>query len=112
MKQALFLIALFALVVNLPNLVALGAGDIEYRADTAGEVVLFATKWCGYCAKTRAFFDKHGIPYTEHDIEDSPEAARQMLALGGFGVPVVVVGDKVIRGYQPAALTAALTAAD
>lgn len=108
MKQTIAIIALFVAAAQLPNLIAMAAGDIEYDAEKSGAVTLYATKWCGYCTKTRALFKKHNIPYTEHDIEDSSEAARQMMAMGAYGVPVVIIGDKVIRGYQPAALLAAL----
>ncbi|MDH3588495.1 MAG: glutaredoxin family protein [Gammaproteobacteria bacterium] len=108
MKQTVAIVALFVLVAQLPNLMALAQGDIEYDPEQSGPVTLYATKWCGYCAKTRALFKKHNIPYTEHDIEDSSAAAQQMMAMGAYGVPVVIIGDTVIRGYQPSALLAAL----
>ncbi|NNF66008.1 MAG: glutaredoxin family protein [Gammaproteobacteria bacterium] len=108
MKQTIALLALFLLAVNLPSLRVLLAGPIDYDPAHSGEVTLIATQWCGYCAKTREFFRKHDIPYVEVDIEDHPESLQQLAHLGLQGVPVVLVGDKVIRGYQPVALAAAL----
>jgi len=68
------------------------------------EVVLYATSWCGYCKMTRAFFAANGIRYTEQDIEQSSTAYQQHRKLGGNGVPLIVVGDEVIKGWNEQAL--------
>ena len=68
------------------------------------EVVLYATDWCGYCKATRAFFQANDIRYVEYDIEKSSEAYKQHKKLGGRGVPLIVVGEEVIGGYNEAAL--------
>lgn len=108
MKQTIALILLFIVAVNLPELKVLLAGEIDYDPAVAGQVTLYATNWCGYCARTRAFLKKNNIPFTEYDVEASSEAMRQMTAMGGYGVPVIVVGNTVIRGYQPGLLADAL----
>ncbi|MDD0841535.1 glutaredoxin family protein [Pseudomonas sp. Gutcm_11s] len=71
-------------------------------------VVLYATAWCGYCAKTRSFLAEQGIPYTEFDIEKSSEGRRAYDALGGRGFPLMTIGDTVLRGYNPEGIKAAL----
>lgn len=68
------------------------------------EVLLYATDWCGYCKATREFFRANGIRYTEYDIEKSSAALAGHQKLGGNGVPLVVVGDEVVRGYNEATL--------
>lgn len=68
------------------------------------EVLLYATEWCGYCKATRAFFDANGIRYTEHDIEKSSAALGEHRRLGGNGVPLIVVGGDVVKGYNEGAL--------
>jgi glutaredoxin len=79
-----------------------------YYPDQKTRVVLYSTSWCGYCAKTRAYFADNNIRYDEQDIEKSPAAARQFAELGGGGVPMVLIGDRKIRGYTPAEFDAAL----
>ena len=78
------------------------------RAAATGEVVLYATDWCGYCRQTRVFLAEKGIAYTEFDIEKSAEGARQYKALGVRGVPVLDVNGTIVRGYDPKAILAAL----
>lgn len=68
------------------------------------EVQLYATSWCGYCKATREFFAANGIRYTEHDIEQSSAAYNEHKKLGGHGVPLIVVGDQIINGYDERAL--------
>ena len=108
MKQLLILGALFLLAVNWPAISVLLAGEINYDPEVSGEVTLYSTQWCGYCTKTRAYLRRHDVPFTEYDVEQSDEAMSQIMQLQAFGVPVVVVGDTVIRGYQLGALAKAL----
>ena len=81
---------------------SLGAGGTE-------DVVLYATTWCGYCAKTRRFFAKMHIAYKELDVENSEQGRIGYQRLGAGGVPIIVVnGSTVIRGYDPVAINEAL----
>lgn len=81
-----------------------GAAPIAAASASQPEVSLYATEWCGYCKMTRAFFAANGIRYTEYDIEKSSEALKQHRKLGGNGVPLIVVGDDVIKGWNEGAL--------
>jgi glutaredoxin len=69
------------------------------------EVILYATSWCPYCAKARDFFHSNGIRYTEYDIERDAAAFQAYRKVHGNGIPVVVVGDDVVHGYDPEAMT-------
>jgi glutaredoxin len=76
-------------------------------ATASGEqptVVLYATSWCGYCKMTREFFAANGIRYTEEDIEQSSTALQRHKKLGGNGVPLIVVGDEVVNGWNEQSL--------
>ncbi len=73
-------------------------------AGSPPEVRLYATDWCGYCQLTRQFFAAHGIQYVEYDIEKSSEALKEHRKLGGNGVPLIVVGDEVVKGWNEVAL--------
>ena len=64
------------------------------------EITLYSTSWCGYCEKTRNFFDANGIYYTELDVEKTTAGYEGHKKLGGGGIPVTVIGEEVIRGYS------------
>lgn len=64
-------------------------------------VVMYSTSWCGYCAKTRRFFERNNINYVEYDIEKSASAKREYDNLGDGGIPLVLVDRQLVRGYNP-----------
>lgn len=78
------------------------AGRERYRREQAEKrkVVMFATSWCGYCRRARAHFQKNGILYTEYDIEKNSQAKLEYDRLKGRGVPLIIVGEQVMRGFS------------
>jgi len=74
------------------------------RSTTGGDrVVVLAAEWCGYCRKLRSDFDAAHVSYRLLDV-DTPEGERAMRALGARAVPVTVIGQDVVRGYDTRAL--------
>jgi hypothetical protein len=48
--------------------------------------------------------------FTVKNIEDDDRAYDELIALGYRVVPVTMIGDRIVKGYDVAALTAALAA--
>ena len=63
-------------------------------------LTMYSTSWCGYCKRARAYFGQKNIRYTEVDVEKSPEGKQRFKELGGKGVPLIVMGSKVMRGFS------------
>jgi mycoredoxin len=78
------------------------------RGPNDTQVTMYTTQSCGYCARARRYFDQQGIPYQDHDIEHSQAARRAYQSLGGRGVPVIVIGDRVIHGFDEGQIRRAL----
>jgi len=72
-------------------------------AASAGSVTMYSTSWCPHCKRARAYFAQKGIAFTEMDVEKSAEGRQAYKAMGGGGVPIIVVGDKMMRGFSPQA---------
>ena len=72
------------------------------------KVDLYLTSWCPYCRKLENFLNDHHIVYTRHDIEADPASAEEFGDLGGEGVPLTRIGNKVIYGYDPEKVLQAL----
>ena len=77
-----------------------GLSALSIAAKHQGKVILYATDWCGYCAKMRRFLKHKKIDYHEYNIEKSVEGKNQYHALGGRGVPLMLVNGQVVRGYN------------
>jgi glutaredoxin len=69
---------------------------------SAAEVTLYETASCPYCKQAAAYMDSVGQSYTKKDIEEDPAAHDELLSLTGgrSGVPVIVVGDKWMQGWN------------
>jgi glutaredoxin len=80
-------------------------------AQSRPEVKMYATAWCPYCAKARAYFAKRGIAYVEVDIEKSREGRAEYDRLGARGIPVILVGPRRMNGFSEARLTHLLSEA-
>ena len=93
-----------ARAVNVePNVVESASGGQKAPdGDSAKRVTMYATSWCGYCNKARQYFRAKGIDYIEYDIEKDERARRMYDALGGKGVPVILVGKKRLNGFSEA----------
>lgn len=74
-------------------------GNITKRKRSK-EVIMYSTSWCGYCKKAALHFRKNNIPFTEHDIEKSEQAAREYKKLNGRGVPIILIGDQRMNGFN------------
>jgi len=79
--------------------------NIFIRSQTIFEsmkkVIVYSTKNCPYCRMVKAVLDKHGVPYEGIDVGENPDAAKKMIELSGQrGVPVIIVDDEVIIGFD------------
>lgn len=76
------------------------------------EVKIFSTPTCPYCKKAKAYLDEKGIKYQNVDISENPGAVEEMVSLSGqMGVPVIIIDDNVIVGFDREALDNALKSA-
>ena len=66
----------------------------------AMSVTMYSTDWCGHCKNARAYFASKGISFRDIDVEKSESGRREFKDLGGGGVPLIIVGDKVMRGFS------------
>ncbi|MFA4848480.1 MAG: Uxx-star family glutaredoxin-like (seleno)protein [Methanoregula sp.] len=65
------------------------------------KVTVYSTQNCPYCRMAKAFLEKHGVPYESIDVGSDSEAAQKMIDLSGQrGVPVILVDDEVIVGFD------------
>lgn len=75
------------------------------RGSLKKKVVVYSTEYCPWCKKTKEFLRENKIPFKEVDVGASEKAAREMVKKSKQqGVPVTLVKDTVIIGFDEAAL--------
>jgi glutaredoxin 3 len=67
------------------------------------DVKIYTTPTCGYCHQAKAFFTQIGVPFKEVDVSSDQTAAQEMVDLTGqMGVPVIVMGNEIVIGFDRA----------
>jgi mycoredoxin len=65
-------------------------------------VLVYSAAWCRDCREAKKFLEKHGISYTEIDIETNPGAADEVFRqVGKRAIPQFVVDGRWIQPYRP-----------
>jgi glutaredoxin len=54
------------------------------------------------------YLSQKGVPYTEKNVARDPQAVQELMSMGLRSLPVIVIGDKRLRGFNPAAIDEAL----
>jgi len=79
--------------------------SVDGEPAPAPVVTFYSTTWCGWCRKSRQLMQSLGIAFVEKDVESDPRAAAEKSRLApGSGVPVLVRGGEVVRGYSEATI--------
>jgi glutaredoxin len=102
----LLLIGLALALLMLREHKAVAANDPRLYTGESG-VVMLTAEWCGYCRRQEAMFERAGVRFEALDI-DTEIGEQAYRALRGRGVPLTVVGQHVIRGYNVDALRSKL----
>jgi glutaredoxin len=78
-------------------------------------VIVYGAPWCDACHEAMAFLKKRRVPAVEKDIEADPAADKEMRAKlvragfrGASSIPIIDVGGRILVGFDPQALEAAL----
>lgn len=113
MKKIIFiLVAVFMFQHFYGGGINIGARQTQAAEAKHDNVILYATSWCGYCKRTRAFLAENNIQYTEYDIETTTRGRDGHQALGGGGVPVIDIKGNVVHGYNVRKMTSILQSLD
>jgi glutaredoxin len=99
----------------------LGGGQVEegqlpfatQLAMKKSPVVLYTAPKCGDpCTRGRTLLSSRGIPYAERDAQANPADAEALKKLiGALQVPVILIGEEKVKGFDENAWHAALDTA-
>ncbi len=68
---------------------------------TDKQVVIYSTPTCPYCKRVKDYLTRKGIPYIEHNVALDRAAAKEMVKKSGqLGVPVILIDNEVLIGFN------------
>ena len=64
-------------------------------------VTIYSTPSCHYCHMAKDYFTANNIAFTNYDVAGDPEKRKEMVEKSGqMGVPVIVIGDDLVIGFN------------
>jgi glutaredoxin 3 len=64
-------------------------------------ITIYSTPTCHFCAMAKEYFKANNLPYQEFDVASDAEKRKEMMEKSGqLGVPVILVDDSVVVGFN------------
>lgn len=65
------------------------------------KVIMYSTPTCHYCNLAKEFFDDYNIKYEVFNVQVDLEKRKEMVEKSGqMGVPVILIDDELILGFD------------
>ena len=72
-------------------------------------VTIYTTPTCHFCQMSKEFIKENNVPYTEHNVAADMEKRQEMIDKSGqMGVPVIMIGEEMIIGFDKKRMEGAL----
>ncbi|OHA59925.1 MAG: NrdH-redoxin [Candidatus Vogelbacteria bacterium RIFOXYD1_FULL_46_19] len=73
------------------------------------KVVMYTTPTCHFCHLAKDFFKTNNVAFEEYDVAVDQAKAREMVEKSGqMGVPVIMIDDQIIVGFDESGIRSAL----
>lgn len=72
------------------------------------KVVVFTSETCPYCVAAKDFLKENNVDFEEKNVTHSEEARNELISKGYRGVPVILVGEEEVVGFDKNRLSALL----
>lgn len=63
-------------------------------------VLVYTSNTCGYCHEVKKYLDEIGVSFEEKNVSTDMEARKELMSKGFMGVPVVVIDEEYVQGFD------------
>ena len=67
---------------------------------TVPRITLYSTRKCPHCHQARQYLQHKGVRFQEFDVQQNARAQKAFARLGARAVPVIMIGDTRIDGFD------------
>ncbi|RKD27203.1 Glutaredoxin-like protein, YruB-family [Caminicella sporogenes DSM 14501] len=64
------------------------------------KVVVYTSDTCVYCHQAKDYLNSKGIQFEERNVSRDMNARKELMSKGFMGVPVIMVDEEVIQGFD------------
>ena len=64
-------------------------------------ITIYSAPTCHFCHMAKEFFTEKGVEFVNYDVASDAAKRQEMIQMTGqLGVPVIVIGDDVMVGFD------------
>jgi glutaredoxin-like YruB-family protein len=64
-------------------------------------ISIYSTPTCHFCQVAKEYFKENNLSYTEYNVASDAERRAEMIKKSGqLGVPVIVIGNDIVVGFN------------
>ncbi|MCT4632305.1 MAG: glutaredoxin family protein [Firmicutes bacterium] len=63
-------------------------------------VLVYTSNTCGYCHEVKKYLDEIGVSFEEKNVSTDMEARKELMSKGFMGVPVIVIDEEYVQGFD------------
>ncbi|AOT71351.1 glutaredoxin family protein [Geosporobacter ferrireducens] len=63
-------------------------------------VVVYSSDSCVYCKEAKNYLRSIGVDFEERNISKDQSARKELMSKGFMGVPVIMVEQEIIQGFD------------
>mgnify|MGYP001436302616 FL=1 len=76
-----------------------GSSEIKTVTGPLHPVVMYTTRFCGFCMRAKALLEAKQVPFTEIPVDTDIDKRREMIQRSGrTSVPQIWIGDRHVGG--------------
>ena len=68
------------------------------------KIEIYTSDTCSHCHAAKDYFDVKGLAYEEKNISTDKEAKKELISKGYTGVPIIIVDNESVEGFNKSKL--------
>lgn len=67
-------------------------------------IKVYSSSTCTNCVAAKEYLKEKGYEYEEKNISTDPEAKKELISMGYMGVPIIMIDEEVVVGFNKSKL--------
>ena len=68
------------------------------------KIKIYTSNTCSHCSAAKEYLKEREFSYEERNVSTDPAAKKELIGMGYMGVPIIMVDDNVIEGFNKSKL--------
>lgn len=68
------------------------------------KILIYSANSCSNCTAAKEYIKEKGYDYEEKNVSLDQEAKKELIGMGYMGVPVIMIDDDVVVGFNKSKL--------